>query len=506
MKKLPIGIQTFKKIRGADYVYVDKTKEALDLINDYQYVFLSRPRRFGKSLFLDTLDNIFSGNHKLFQGLYVEDKYDFQPHPVIRISFSGDLRSGKSLIRRLLGILRNNQRSLQLSCSEPTDYSECFKELIQNAYQQYNQQGVVILIDEYDKAILDNLDQIEVARENREIIKSFYSVMKDCDQYIRFVFLTGVTKFSKTSIFSGLNNITDISLMPKYGKICGYTHDDLQTTFAEHLRGQDFEKIREWYNGYNFLGPLVYNPFDILLFIDNHFKFKNYWFETGTPSFLIKLLKERRYFLPNLENLEVDEPMANSFDIDEISLETILFQSGYLTIKEVKERRDRFIYTLTYPNKETRLSFNDYLLNYFVDRLEKNRVLDNLYDIFEAAELDKLEAALHQLFASIAYNNFTNNEIENYEGFYASVIYAYLASLGLRIIAEDVTVKGRIDLTILFQKKAYLFEFKVTDEDPLKQIKERGYADKYGDKEVYMIGIVFDRQQRNIKAFTWEAL
>ena len=504
MKKLPIGISTYSELIKNGYVYVDKTQEALDLINSYKYVFLSRPRRFGKSLFLDTLDNIFSSNKELFQGLYIENEYDFPPHPIIRISFTGN-RNIKELSLGLTKNLNDNQRRLGIKCYDGYDHAGCFADLIQKSFEKYKQ-GVVILIDEYDKPILDNLDQLTVARECQELIKRFYTQMKDCDQYIRFVFLTGVTKFSKTSIFSGLNNITDISLMPRYGKICGYTHEDLQTTFAEHLQGQDFEKIREWYNGYNFLGPLVYNPYDILLFIDNNFKFRNYWFETGTPSFLIKLLKERCYFLPHLENLEVDETLANSFDIDEISLETTLFQSGYLTIREVKERRDRFIYTLTYPNKETRLSFNDYLLNYFVDRLEKNRVLDNLYDIFEAAELDKLEQTLHQLFASIAYNNFTNNEIENYEGFYASVIYAYLASLGLQIIAEDVTVKGRIDLTILFQEKAYLFEFKVTDEEPLKQIKDRGYADKYSDKEVYIIGIVFDRQQRNIKAFTWEAL
>ena len=503
MKNLPIGIQTFSEIINNDYTYIDKTREALDLISSYKYVFLSRPRRFGKSLFLDTLHEIFNGNKDLFQGLYIADKYDFSEHPVIRISFSGDLRSESSLKSRLVDILQTNQAALNIKCKREDVFDSCFAELIKVACEKYHKE-VVILIDEYDKAILDNLDQMAVARENREIIKSFYSVIKDCDRYIRFVFLTGVTKFSKTSIFSGLNNITDVSLMPQYGKICGYTHKDPQTSFAEHLKGQNYEKIQEWYNGYNFLGTNVYNPFDILLFINNNFQFKNYWFETGTPSFLIKLLKNNCYFLPRLESFNVDENIVNTFDIDNLSLETILFQSGYLTIKEVQERRSRFIYTLTYPNKETRLSFNDYLLNYFVDRIEKNSVLDNLYDIFKTADMDKLEATLSQLFASIAYNNFANNYIKNYEGFYASVIYAYLASLGLQIIAEDVTVNGRIDLTVIFQNKVYIFEFKVNNEDPLKQIKERGYAKKYSDKEVYLVGIVFDKQQRNIQHFTWE--
>ena len=504
MKKLPIGIQTFSEIINNNYIYIDKTEEALDLISNYKYVFLSRPRRFGKSLFLDTLNEIFNGSRDLFKGLHIHDKYDFPVHPVIRISFSGDLRSGAGLKSRLFDILDTNQQELNIKCKRPDVFDSCFAELIKKTCEKYKK-GVVILIDEYDKAILDNLDQMDVAGENGEIIKSFYSVMKDCDKYIRFVFLTGVTKFSKTSIFSGLNNITDVSLVPKYGKICGYTHEDLQTSFAGHLKGQDYDKIREWYNGYNFLGPRVYNPFDILLFINNNFQFNNYWFETGTPSFLIKLLKNNCYFLPRLESFDVDENLANTFDIDELSIETILFQSGYLTIKKVKERRSRFIYTLSYPNKETRLSFNDYLLNYFVDRIEKNLVLDNLYDIFETCDMDKLEATLHRLFASIAYNNFSNNYIENYEGFYASVIYAYLASLGLDIIAEDVTVKGRIDLTVIFRDKVYIFEFKMNDEDPLKQIKERCYADKYSDRAVYLIGIVFNKQQRNIQKFIWES-
>ncbi|MCI5146308.1 MAG: hypothetical protein D3923_12455, partial [Candidatus Electrothrix sp. AR3] len=473
------------------------------LSENYKYSFLSRPRRFGKSLFLDTLAEIFSGNKKLFKGLYIQNRYEFDIYPIIRISFSGDLRSPDGLRKMLMATLRENKKGLGVECGDETSFAVCFKELIQNVFDAY-QQGVIILIDEYDKAILDNLDQLDVALENREIIKSFYSVMKDCDRYIRFVFLTGVSKFTKTSIFSGLNNLIDISIKPRFAQICGYSETDLRQNFPELLHQVDYNKVKDWYNGYNFMGEKVFNPYDILLFIDNDYQFKNYWFETGTPSFLVKLIKENSYYVPNLERVEVDSSLINSFDIEDIALESILFQSGYLTIADVQHRRDRYLYTLTYPNKEVRLSFTDNLLNHFVDKTQKNSILDDLYSIFLEAHLEDLEVNLKQLFASIAYNNFTNNEIDRYEGFCASVVYAYFTSLGFQIIAEDVSNRGRMDLTLLTEDSAYIFEFKVRDEDPLQQIKTMRYYEKYAQYQTWLIGIVFDVKNRNITRFVYE--
>jgi hypothetical protein len=204
-----------------------------------------------------------------------------------------------------------------VECFDIDDFSNCFRELITNSYEKYNQQ-VVVLVDEYDKAILDNLDQMEVAKENREIIKSLYTVLKGAEKYLKFVFLTGVSKFSKASIFSGLNMLKDISLTPKYGNICGYTQKDIESTFLPYLKGVNLEKLKRWYNGYNFLKDDMYNPFDILLFIDGDFLYDNYWFSTGTPSFLIKLIEKNRYFLPNLANLTVGKELLDSFDIDNL--------------------------------------------------------------------------------------------------------------------------------------------------------------------------------------------
>ena len=278
----------------------------------------------------------------------------------------------------------------------------------------------------------------------------------------------------------------------------------MEASFEPYLQNVDKAEIKKWYNGYNFLGEAVYNPFDILLFIKNNKKFKNYWFETGTPTMLIDFIKDRQYFLPNFEQLEVDESLINSFDIENISLETVMFQAGYLTIKEqIVSQENKTRYLLDFPNFEVQTSFYDYILNNIVLVSQKGQISDELYRIFNNGNVEDLEPLISQLFSSIAYNNFTNNNIENYEGFYASVLYAYFASLGVSISAEDVTNQGRIELTICVDDKTYIFEFKVISESPLSQIKEKKYYEKYSG-EIYLIGIVFDRLKRNISQFEWE--
>jgi len=502
LKKLPLGIQTFEKIRTDDYVYVDKTKLALELISNNTYIFLSRPRRFGKSLFMDTIHNIYEGKKEYFKDLYIYDKWDWKvSYPVIKISFAGIFKTVQNTEKTILAILDNNKKRLDLNFENSQDIAIYFKQLIQEAYEKYNQR-VVILVDEYDKPILDNIEKIEIAKEIRETLKGLYTQIKDSDAFIKFAMLTGVSKFSRVSIFSGLNNLKDISLNKKFGDICGYTQNDLETVFKEHLADVNMSELKEWYNGYNFIGTKVYNPYDILQFIDNDNEYANYWFKTGTPSFLIQLIKKNHYYVPKMSHIEVGEEIINSFEIEDLSLETIMFQAGYLTIKDVKHKRERYYYILDFPNKEVRLSFYDYLLEMFINN-EKVEISDKLYDIFEIGNLEELENTIKRLFASIAYNNFTKNDIEHYEGFYASVIYAYFASLGCELIAEDVTNRGRIDLTIKFQNKIYIFEFKVNKGDALEQIKEKKYYEKYlsSKNEVYIIGIVFDAKERNVTGF-----
>ncbi|MCK5679487.1 AAA family ATPase, partial [bacterium] len=320
---------------------------------------------------------------------------------------------------------------------------------------------------------------------------------------------TGVSKFSKVSVFSGLNNLNDISLDSRYATLCGYTQNDLETTFAKHLQGADMDKVREWYNGYNFLGESVYNPFDILLFIDQGQIFKNYWFSTGTPTFLIKLIQRHNYFIPQLNGLQISEAQIDSYDIENIALEPILFQAGYLTIRQQKEsRRGGVEYVLGIPNKEVQLSFYDMLIDYFTNQaVERISYQDKLYDLFENGDIASLEPLLHTLFSSIPYNNYVNNTISSYEGYYASVIYAYIASLGLDLTAEDVTNKGRIDLTLKMGNFIYIIEFKVDGESKaLAQIKAKNYHEKYLNqkKNIYLIGINFDSSKRNLASFEWE--
>lgn len=508
MKKLPIGISTLKTIIEEDYLYVDKTKIALDLIEGGQYYFLSRPRRFGKSLFLDTLRTIFDGEKELFKGLYIYDKYDFAKHPVVRISFNdGDFKTKQGFETRVFQTLKENQQTLDVECENTNNLSICFRELILNASKKYNKK-VVILIDEYDKPILDNIENTDEARKRRDELKNFYSVMKGADEYIKLVFITGVSKFSKVSLFSGLNNIQDITLNKKYSTICGYTQKDVERDFKEHLQGQDFDKIKKWYNGYKFLGEGVYNPFDILLFIANGYEFRNYWFSTATPTFLLKIIEKNNYFLPNLENIIKDEMMLNSFDVDYIELETLMWQTGYLTIASTTATPKGVLYQLSIPNLEVKISLMDSIANYMSKIPNPVIVNNNILNAFIAKDLEKLEINIKALFASIPYNLFTKNKMYEYEGYFVSLFYAYIKALGFELIAEDVTNKGRIDLSIKTDDAIYVCEFKVDGTDALQQIKDKRYYEKYlgKNKDIYLVGIEFNKEDRNVSKLEFEKL
>ena len=510
MKKLPIGIQTLSKIIEGDFVYVDKTEIAYSLIQKAGYYFLSRPRRFGKSLFLDTLKEIFEGNKELFKGLYIYDKWDWEvKYPVLRVSLgSGVHKTVQDLSENLLWILKKTERDLGINCNTNLKPKQCFEHLLFSAYEKYNQK-VVILIDEYDKPILDNITDKDVAREMRDAMKDFYGVIKDNDAYIQFVFITGVSKFSKMNLFSGLNNLEDITLHPHYGNICGYTHNDLLTVFEEHLRGADMQKVKQWYNGYNYFGDKVYNPFDILLFISNEFEFRNYWWETGNPSFLIDMLKTQNYYIPELENFTANEEVLNTFDVERIELVALLWQTGYLTIIERIEDLFGIEYKLGIPNREISISLNNLFITYLTTQTtEKLKHQKKILYMLRNEDLDGFKDALFTLFASIPYSNFINSKLYAYEGYYASVLYAYLASIGLDIIPEDITNLGKMDLSVKLEGKVFIFEFKLSEKatgNALKQIKEKRYWEKYQDfKDIYLIGIEFSREKRNITGYEWE--
>ncbi|ORU91121.1 MAG: hypothetical protein A6F72_01015 [Cycloclasticus sp. symbiont of Poecilosclerida sp. N] len=513
MKKLPIGITTFAKIRDEqqNYLYVDKTDIAYKLITSAEYYFLSRPRRFGKSLFLDTLDNIFCANKDLFKGLYIYDKWDWSTkYPVIRIDFNvGDFATVKGIENRVFAILDNISKTLGVTCEVTEDIPRCFNDLIIATYKKHNQK-VVILIDEYDKPILDNITNPEIATQARHILRVFYGVIKSCDQYLKFVLMTGVSKFSKLNLFSGLNNIQDITINPQYATICGYTHNDIKTTFIEHLQGVDLEKLKIWYNGYNYFGDPVYNPYDILLFVANGCLYKNYWWETGNPKFLVDLLKQNTYNIPQLENIITTEEILNTFDVEKIDLVALLWQTGYLTFDKYIIKNDFIKYKMRIPNKEIQHALNSLFIDYLTNNVNKRlQYQDALIDSLENDDLSHLQSSLNSLFASISYENYKKNNIANYEGYYASVVFTYFASLGFELIQEDNTNTGRIDLTLKLINKIVIIEFKVDiKEAALTQIKQKKYYQKYlnDSRDIFIVGICFDSKAKNITEFVWEQI
>ncbi len=509
-KELPIGIQTFREIRENGHYYVDKTDLALRLVREGKHYFLSRPRRFGKSLFLDTLKELFEGNEVLFRGLAVYEHWDWAvKYPVLRFSFgSGNFTQADYLAKNLMAQLDN----LEALFGFQSGYTTCperFQALIQEAKKQTGS-PVVVLIDEYDKPILDALDDPAVAQANRDFLRGFYGTIKDYDAHIKFSFLTGVSKFSKVSLFSGLNNLYDITLSPEYSAICGYTDNDIDSVFAPELTGLDRQEIRDWYNGYNWLGEGVYNPFDILQLFKRR-EFKNYWFETGTPTFLIKTLAKRHVATPALQELSSDDELLSSFDVDNMSVEALMFQTGYLTIKEREHLGGNYFYTLGYPNREVYQSLNNSLLTYLVqDGGTQVRQRLQLRKLLLANDFAGLRQLFQSFFSSIPYHWYTNNDIQNFEGYYASVFYSYFAALGLDLTVEDCSHHGRLDMALKFNQQVYLFEFKVVEMVPagkaLQQIKDRAYADKYRQLQqpIHLLGVEFSKVDRNIVGFEVE--
>ena len=508
---LPIGIQTFRDLRERGCYFVDKTRYMRRMSDEGKHFFLSRPRRFGKSLFLDTLKELFEGNRPLFEGLDIYDHWDWSVrNPVLRLSFGGGhFKKPGDLHANLMAQLD----TIECRAGVTSDYATGPERLRALLERLHSKSGcpVTVLIDEYDKPILDALDLPEIARLNRDYLRGVYAVVKDSDADIQFTFITGVSKSSKVNLFSGLNNLTDITIEPEYSAVCGYTDQDLDSVFAPELPGLDRRAIRDRYNGYSWLGEeKVYNPLDILLLFRRR-RFDAYWFETGTPTFLVETLVKRRVTSVALDSMVGTGDLLSTFDVDDMATEALLFQTGYLTIRNEEDIGGRPLYRLGYPNREVRQSLNESLLRYLVrDRSRQTVNSVRLYRLLEANDFAGLERLFQAFFASIPYEWYTNNDIANYEGYYASVFYSYFAALGLDIIVEDSSSRGRLDMAVRFNGNIYLFEFKVVEMaspgEAMTQLKEKRYSDKYraSGQPIYLVAVEFSRATRNVSNFDVE--
>ena len=519
MKKLPLGIQSLGEIVAEGYAYVDKTQYVFNLINDAKYYFLSRPRRFGKSLLLDTIAEAFSGNKELFKGLFLYDSgYDFKKHPVLRLDMSNISNDTPEIMINSLSTALKRR-----ACDENLDIvgnapSEIFQFLIEDLYKKYGQR-VVVLIDEYDKPILDNIDNIEIAENIRKVLKGFYGILKSMDPFLRLTFITGVTKFTKTSVFSGLNNLRDITLTEKYSNICGITLEDLDKYFNEYLeklasQGKfgDFGTLRDrilsWYDGYSWDGTTrVINPFSLLYFFTEE-KFSGFWYSSGTPKFLTDLIKKRQEGYTDIKNLEMGEWALDTFDIQNIEVEALLFQTGYLTVKGILHEQEPPVYLLDIPNYEVRIAFNLHILAEFTQKggVYTETAHRRIKQSLKTGDLQSMLETFKGLFAAIPYQLHIAHE-----AYYHSIFYAIMNLLGFDIDSEVSVSGGRIDGVLELDDKVYVMEFKYENCEPdaaletkrmlfekslsegMKQIEDRGYYKKYlgSGKTIYKAAFAF---------------
>lgn len=504
MRLYPLGQQDFREIIREGKVYVDKTKFALQLITSQKYYFLSRPRRFGKSLFLSSLYYLFQGEKELFKGLYVYDKWHFEPYPIIKISFSNIGYREMGLNKAIDLQLQEIGKAYDIILSAESNSTK-FKELIDKLHSKYDK-NVVVLIDEYDKPLIDYLDKDNLyqALENRDILKSFYSVIKDADAHLKLVFITGVSKFSQVSIFSDLNNLNDISLTIAYNELCGISQKELEENFSDELEMYDGEKIKTWYNGYKWdvNGATVYNPFSLLSFFVKSGDYQNFWYTTGTPTFLMKMCRQQHLY--KFEEVSINQDELGNFDIENLKIIPILFQTGYLTIKS--ENPILRNYKLTFPNQEVRESYLRNLADQYIgsNSYSSSNILETLLESLENKDADLLKMSLNMAFAQIP-NDLWQRESEQY---YHAIVHLLFSLLNVYIFSEVHTQQGRADAIIIYDGQIYCMEFKLDQSAraALEQILERGYTDRFKEsgQPIHHIGINFSSEQKKVEEIIWD--
>ena len=515
LKVLPIGEQNFEKIQKSNSVYIDKTKQILQMINHNTYYFLSRPRRFGKSLTISTLEAMFQGKAELFKGLYAEEWVKEQannPNPVISLDMSGldSYENIKEIDKSLINDLQHIANEYKLNIDKERNAKAMFKKLIYTLYEKFGL--VVVLIDEYDFPITEYIDNIKKAEKVRQFLRNFYITLKTYSKYLRFVFITGISKFTKVGIFSGLNNLNDISMDEKYGDIAGYTQQELEDNFSEWLeitaqkksmnKKELLDKIKDYYDGFSFDGiTRVYNPFSVLKFFKEKY-FYNYWYNSSTPSFLVKYLKKHKIKdSKEYINQKVKIDFTNANEIETADVESFLFQAGYLTIKEKRGN----VIILDYPNEEVRSSMYSLFLENFYNIKEYAVFSDDIWEALEEENINKIVQTFNKGLKGIPYDDYKNRD----EYWYRSLFLMLLSVAKIIYFAEVHTYQGRSDVVIVFENKIIVIEFKFakTSKDvPTKkkegedQIKDRDYASPYANTNKKIITAVFvaDDKKRQI--------
>ena len=508
LPNLPIGQQYFKPIRKDNAVYIDKTQYIYELCRplDRGY-FLSRPRRFGKSLTLDTIAELFSGNKPLFKGLWIEDNWDWtETYPIIRLSLD-KIGHEDGLKNALITELNKIASTFDLSLKS-THHGLAFNELIEKIAQKTGNQ-VVILIDEYDKPIVDYIDpyNLEKANEQRDILKRFFSILKVASNHTRFLFITGVSKFSHVSIFSDLNHLNDITLSPKYAALCGYTQQELEHYFEPYLKimpPNTLDKMKEWYNGYSWdAETFVYNPFSVLNFFEAR-TYSNFWFRTGTPTFLIKLLRKR--FEYKLEETKVSNLILEAFRLekfDVLDVDSLLLQTGYLTIKQITPF-GQFI--LNYPNKEVKQAFGQFLLSEYTHTPVTVPYGANILEALDNNNIEEVIKVINDLVQAVPDQNYIKDE----EKFFHAIIHLIFTMVGTDVRSEVHTPVGRMDTVIITAERIFLFEFKMneTAQNAIQSVKDRNYAAhlRHRNKPITAVGIAFSPKTKGVSEWAREEL
>ncbi|MEO1942164.1 MAG: AAA family ATPase [Campylobacterales bacterium] len=503
MKHVPSGITSFRELREGGYIYVDKTQLIEELINSYKYVLLARPKGFGKSITLTTIEELFKGNRELFQGTALYKKHQFNRFPIIKFNFRGLGRSveevKESLLEQLLHIVGELDPTLRVKFRDKDKIRYYFRDLILQISKKENSK-VVILVDNYDNSVLESLFNLEMARQIWNILRDFLLVVKDYGEYIQFAFFTGITTILKRTPFE-VSPVEDITLHPYFSNICGFMYEEVLFYFDEFLQTVDMDMLKYWYYGYNFLGDFVFNPIDIISFIKNNYLFKPYWYMRISNEFFYRVLREQQFFLPEIEQMQAPEKIFNSFNLDYFMSESLAFHTGLITIESMKDTSFGTIFSFRPPNKMVQINLNDDLIRFITNKSSFFHFKKELYISFKAGDINKFRKTIRAIFETLDPDHFVRYRFDKWRGIHITLVYAYLMSLGGEMEIFESTTET---ITFSYQLEGKVYLIRISPQDSLKELLRTKYYDTIRARRVVLLGLDFEKGEFNFSRIDWE--
>ncbi|MRJ06722.1 MAG: hypothetical protein C6I01_04300 [Epsilonproteobacteria bacterium] len=502
-KKIGLGVTSFRELREKGYIYVDKTHLIKELITNYKYALLARPKGFGKTITLSTIEEIFRGNKELFAGTSIYGEYQFEEFPILKLSFRGSCENvdevREHILEQLIILAEELEPTFRVKLKEKERINYYFADLIKAIYKKSGKQ-LVILVDNYDNSILENLFDLQRASKIWRIIRDFLLIIKDHGEMIRFAFFTGITGLLRRTPFE-LSLVEDITLHPFFSNICGFMYEEVVYYFEDYLKNVDMEEVKKWYYGYNFLGDFVFNPIDILSFIKNSYLFKPYWYMTISNEYFYRIVRDHRFFLPEIGHMQAPEKIFNGFNLHSVNVESLAFHTGLITIDTLRETPFGTIFSFRTPNKMVQINLHDDIIRLLTNKSSFFQFKKELYIALKAGDISKFRKVVRQIFATIDPNYFLKYRFDKWSGIHITIMYAYFLSIGADI---EIIESSPEEITFVLKLSEKVYLIRISNNNSLKELLRQKYYDTIKARQITLLGLDFDKGDFNFSHIDWE--